>query len=212
MVKRSREKDEYPEWIRTQMDLALLDVGTVDFKKSNVQLQDWVLPVEINLTHPMFIELNSLTCWITANDNPIAQASQTQVVGNLGLDRTVHIYILNERRTAEPTLSDNAIIARFVLNHRTTFAVTSTGSNNIMVLDNSKSQLRDHREYEDEKTGYGLLITQPRIFLLAVETDTQGILEVAHADKTQIGFKMTFRLTERVSAKEFLTQMIASVS
>lgn len=211
MVKRSREKDEYPEWIRTQMDLTLLDVAADNFIVSSVQLQDWVLPVEINLTHPMFIELNSLTVWIDAKETD-PPTSATAVAGELAMDRMVHIYILNERRTAEPTLSDNAIIARFVLNHRMSFSKTTAAATNLAAFDLSKSMLRDHREYEDEKTGYGLLITQPRIFLLVVETDTQGDLDLVHTDKTQIGFKMTFRLTDRVSAREFMTQMIASVS
>lgn len=211
MPKRSRDKDEYPEWIRTKMNLTVLDVGVTNSTTSTVQLQDWVLPVEINLTHPMFIELNSLTCWIDAADTE-AQASTTATAGQLALDRMVHVYVLNERRTAEPTLSDNAIIARFVLNHRMSFGLTTSGANNIIHFDNSKSKLRDHREYEDEKTGFGLLISQPRIFLLVVEVDTQAAQELGHTDATQVGLKMTFRLTERVSAKEFLTNMIASVS
>ncbi len=212
MPKRSREKDEYPEWIRTEMELTLLDPAIIATATSNVQLQDWILPVEINLTHPMFIELNSLTTWIDANDT-VAAASVTAVAGALALDRQVHVYVLNERRTAEPTLSDNAIIARFVLNHRLTWVGTGSPGTNVASLDVNKSTLRDHREYEDQKTGLGLLITQPRIFLLVVEVDTQsGAVDFVHTDQTHVGFKMTFRLTERVSAKEFLTQMIASVS
>ncbi len=213
MPKRGREKDEYPEWIREQATLTLLNPAANASVVSNVQLQDWVLPVELDLTNPTFIELNSLTAWIDAED------SQGPITGTfdayeMALDRLVHVYVMNERRTAEPSLADNAVIAHFVLNHRLTYTrnTISASAANGTCLDLSHSELRGHREYEDSRTGQGLLITQPRIFLLFLERNSQGETDFAHTDQTHVGLKMTFRLTDRVSSKEFFTEMIAKFS
>lgn len=211
MVKRGRAKDEYPEWIREQMTLTLLDPSADAVAVSAVQIADWTLPVELDLVHPTFIELNSLTCWIDAAKTLVA-GTATAVAGELSLDRSVRIYILNERRTAEPTLSDNAIIAKFVLNLRMSWVATTAAATNTAFFDVFKSKLRDHREYEDARTGMGLLITQPRLYLLVVEQDMQGSDNHEHQDQTTVGFKMTFRLTDRVTSREFWTEQIAKFS
>lgn len=203
--------DEYPEWIREQMALTLLNIAADTSTTSTAQLQDWVLPVELDLHSPTFIELNSLTIWLDAPDT-IRSATATAAAGELCLDRMVHVYIMNERRTVEPTLSDNAVIMRAVLNHRQSWIGASAAAANQAQFDLSKSRLRAHRNFEDERTGMGLLITQPRIFILVVEVDTQGNVDFDHTGVTNVGFKMTFRLTDDVDGEEFWTEMIAKFS
>jgi len=209
MTKR-RAKDEYPEFIRDRMILPLLDPATDSCAQGAVILQDWVLPVELDLNQPTFIELNKLV----ANIKPtqcLSSGSNTATLNELTLQRHVKFYVLNERRTIEPLLDDNAIVAVFNLVETHRWNATTAAAQNASHLDVAGSQLREERTYEDNLTGQGLLIAQPRLFLMAIESNSQGG-DIVHTGQTEIGIKMEFRLTDRVSSKEFFTEMIAKFS
>jgi len=211
MTKRGRAKDEYPEWIRERMLLPLLPLAGDSCATSAVLLADWVLPVELDLNQPTFIELNKLVANIKPTQCQHDSSNTTATAEEVALQRHVKFFVLNERRTIEPLLDDNAIVATFNLVETHRFLNTSAGTQNASYLDMASSQLRESRDYEDNRTGQGLLIAQPRLFLMAIESNSQTA-DVAHSNQTEIGIKMEFRLTDRVSSKEFFTEMIAKFS
>ncbi len=210
MTKR-RAKDEYPEFIRERILMPLLSIPQGDTCVVGVpQLQDWALPVELDLHQPTFIELNKLV----GNMKPVrcqVSESSTATLNEVALQRVVTLYVLNERRTVEPLLDDNAIVSVMHLSQTHRWITTTAPAQNASYLDHGGSQLREERNYEDNLTGQGLLIAQPRLFLMAIESNSQGG-DINHTEQTEIGIKMEFRLTDRVSSKEFFTEMIAKFS
>jgi len=211
MPKRGREKDEYPEFIRERIVMPVITTVSATCVTGAVVLQDWVLPVELDLNQPTFIELNKFVVWI---ESPFStnDASGSGIGGELALQRQVDVFIMNERRTAVPSGDDNAIMMHCRLTMHQEWAVTASSSANCGVINHAKSNIREERNYEDAKTGQGLLIAQPRIFLLAVETMAEGTEDLGVHTATRVNFKMEFRLTDKVSSKEFFTEMIAKFS
>ncbi len=177
-----------------------------------LQLADWILPVELDLNQPTFIELNKLVVWVDNILDCSVETSTTVGAGDLAKAHFFDIFVLNERRTALPADDDNAIMAKFKLSHTMIFAKTTSAATTIAYKDVSKSKDRDERLYEDRKTGQGLLIAQPRIYLMVREEIAQGDHDLAHVDTPIISFKMEFRLTDRVSRQEFFTEMIGKFS
>lgn len=212
MVKRGREKDEYPEFIRETVTMPVVTTTANTCSASSLVLQDWVLPVELDLNQPTFIELNKLVVWLDTVTSHVQIASASAVGGELALSRVVKVFILNERRTAIPLGDDNAIIMQAELTLVQSWASTTSSAANCAVLDKSKTERRAVRKYEDKKTGMGLLVAQPRIFLMCAEIMTEGALDLGVHTASQVNFKMEFRLTDQVSSKEFFTEMIAKFS
>lgn len=210
-TKRARPTDEYPEFIRTSMTMPVIALTVNKCTGGAVTLQDWVLPVELDLNQPTFIELNKLVIWLDA-PLTIDFASVSATANETATQRVIDIFILNERRTAAPVGDDNAIVMHAVLTLHLDWVGTTTTAQNCGIVNWSKSHLRAMRDYEDNKTGQGLLIAQPRLFLLAEEVMTEGATDTGTPAASLVNFKMEFRLTDRVSPKEFFTEMIAKFS
>lgn len=210
MSRKRKVMDEYPEQIRQEFQMLALTPGACNDASGTLTIFEWVMPVDINLTNPTFVELNSIRAEV---DDSLRFVDSTAIVAasnSLAFYSVADIWVSKERRTQAPNLNDNSIIAHFVLvKHLKWGCDTASSAQNVAVLDHGASNLTAERNYEDEKTGQGFLIAQPRLFVLIQDRAASGPGPIIPAAQS-FGLTMTYRLTTRVSAREFMTEVIAN--
>lgn len=168
------------------------------------------MPVSINLDNPTFVELNSIEAEVDSGQRFEEQSAVTTVdTTTTAMNTLADIWVSKERRTAVPSLNDNSIIAHFVLTKTLKWICISAGTANVAYLSTGDSTLRDKREYEDERTGQGFLIAQPRLFVLIRDMINMGP-DLFQLAAQSYGLTMKYRLTTRVTAREFMTEVIAN--
>ena len=211
MGKRGRSshsvKDKYPEYIRTQIT-PVTPVAALNTTVSGaITAFTWEIPVELNLDHPVYIELEKLVAYV--EHTVVTQAASVTVNGgDLQSQDIWDVVLLTEPRTTFPAEDDNAILAHWDLMETKVWANTSAASTNVG-YNLSTGTLREERDYQDMTTGNGLLLTQPRLFLLAQRSTTIGDIIVVNGARP-FNLKMQFRLVTDVTAREFMTEIVAA--
>lgn len=203
-------KDKYPERIRNVITPAV--PGTLTANQSSrgtFTALTWTLPVEINLDHPVYIELEKLQVFQSPLTFAVDGVS-TATAGSTVLTRWWDIWFMKEQRTVAPSNDDNAIIDHFMLEQEYTWGDTSAGGASMIMPKAGMPQSVIH-DYQDQTTGNGLLLTQPRIYVYGRDTITVGT-EAVLASSHNIGLMMQFRLVTDVTAREFLTEVVGAYS
>ncbi len=197
-------KDKYPEFIRTQIIPATPGGAANTATVGTLTAFTWEIPVELNLDHPVYIELEKLVVYVETVTG--AALSTTADANDMQSQEIFHVVLMKEPRTALPAEDDNAMIGHWDFRDTKLWASTSAAANNIGY--SVDPELRSERDYQDFKTGNGLLLTQPRLFILAQRTQTSGDVAITPIERP-VNFKMQFRLVTDVTAREFMTEIVA---
>lgn len=202
---RRRVKDQYPQRKNDTLILATLTPADNEVVYATFAAINWELPTNIDLTDPVFIECEKI--WIELEiDREPAGDGVPGTANFMAYERSVEFWVTKEPRTQPPAFSDNSIIMHDTLHELRFWSNTIATSTKYLA---PSSKLKIEIDLQDETTGNGILLAQPRIFLLLRQTVTFGIqspaLPISH-----LNHSMQYRLIDDVTKEEFFTEAIGN--
>ncbi len=201
--KRGREQDEFPQQLQDAFPCATVNPIISVTTSSVITETEWRMPVELDLNHPIFIEASKLHCTqdIPLSNNGIA----TGVAGAPSQVVIRELKIMKEPRGTAvwPTDADRSTLATFRL--QSTFVATGTATQGL-----TYTEMEKWVYLEDARTGLGELISQPRLYVLTrTSVSAAGLVDPGVVLAKDLYMSLHYRMTTRVSGREYLTELIA---
>ncbi len=168
----------------------------------------WSVPVTLSLRGSTLLEAGKISADLVYDRaiHTYTQAAAPNNTTTAGMG-TMRCWVMNERRTAAPSLEDNAVLAYFEWQYfyfpasTTAAAVTSTYPK----LESDRHKVID---LEDLKTGQGALVAQPTLYIYAQGNVTADSVLIEEAAWT-IRLTLHYRNVETPSGEEFVTELMA---
>ena len=209
---RGKVLDKFPQQVHVGVIPAVPTTAVDVCATGTFTETDWDVPVTLSLQHSTLLEAGRFSADLI-NDHsahPLTQLAGTSDVTNvlnIAQVNFIRVWVMNERRTAIPSLADSAVLARFdFIVHMvpmSQFALATT-----FVVPDAQTEFNKLIDLQDEKTGQGLLVAQPKLFVYSSYTNCQDIANLTET-AWQVRLSMHYRNVPTPSGKEFITELMA---
>lgn len=209
---RGRVLDKFPQTIYDDITPAVPATAADETITGAFTEDEWDVPVTLSLQHSTLLEAGRFTADLIYDN---ASHSHTQLAGTSATTgvqtilqfNSIRVWIMNERRTGVPSSGDVAVLAYFDFKvHMMCMSVSPLASTFFVPSDTT--EWHKELEMQDEKTGQGALIAQPRLYVYSSYTNTNDL-----ANSTEVGWKvrlgMQYRNVPTPSGREFITELMA---
>jgi len=209
---RGKVLDKFPQTIYDDI-LPTAPATAADSTVTGTFTEDeWDVPVTLSLQHSTLLEAGRFTADLIYDNvsHPFTQLSGADATNPI-LDvvqlNSIRVWIMNERRTGVPANGDVAVLAYFDFKIHLIPMATSTLATTFFIPKDT-TVWQKQIDMQDEKTGQGALVAQPRLYVYSSYTNTQDI-----ANLTEIAWRvrlsMQYRNVPTPSGKEFITELMA---
>jgi len=205
---RGRVLDKFPQQVHNGITPAEA-VAVADSSIAGAFTEvEWSVPVTLSLRGSTLLEANKITADLVFDRALHAYAQHATAITTVAGMGTMRCWVMNEKRTAAPTLEDNAVMAYFEWQYyyRPMQIIASAGTFTVPELHGSGPH--KEIELEDAKTGQGALVAQPTIYIYAQGNVSSGVTVIEETAWT-IRLSLHYRNVETPSGEEFVTELMA---